>query len=128
MLIQKSLIIVAIWIILSALGQIVMKKGMSITHPPFIATSLADLLLLIITYRYLILGCIIYAISMFVYFIVLSKYDIHFAVSIGGGIIIALISLFAVLFLGEKISLLTWAGIFLVIVGIFIIGISKQSI
>ena len=128
MIIQKSLIIVSIWIVLSALGQIAIKKGVSITHTPFFATSLSDVLHLIITYRYLVLGCIIYAISMFVYFIVLSKYDINFAVSIGGGLVIVLISLFAVFFLEEKISLLTWAGIFLVVVGICLIGISKQSI
>ena len=128
MLIQKSLIIVAIWIVLSALGQIVIKKGVSITPGPFFANSFADILQLIIMYRYLVLGCIIYAISMFVYFIVLSKYDIHFAVSVGGGLVIVLISLLAVFLLGEKISPLTWAGILLVVVGVCLIGISKQSI
>jgi len=128
MLIQKSLIIVAIWIILSALGQIVIKKGVSITYPPFLVTSLADILQLIVTYRYLVLGCIIYALSMVVYFIVLSKYDIHFAVSIGGGLVIVLISLLAVFLLGEKISPLTWAGIFLVVAGICLIGIGKPAI
>jgi uncharacterized membrane protein len=64
----------------------------------------------------------------YVYFIVLSNYDIHFAVSVGGGLVIVLISLLSVFFLGEKISLLTWAGIFLVVAGICLIGISKSPV
>ena len=128
MLIQKSLILVALWILFSAIGQVVMKKGLTGAHDSFMITSFADILQLTITYRYLLLGCVVYAISMLIYFIVLSENDINFAISIGGGLIIVLISLLAVFFLGEKISLLTWAGIFLVVAGICFIGISKQSI
>ncbi|MDR2855544.1 MAG: EamA family transporter [Methanomicrobiales archaeon] len=126
MIIQRSLILLAIWILSSAIAQIVMKKGMSIPHHSYLITSCADLLQLILAYRYLILGCVIYAISMIVYFIVLSRYDIHIAISIGGGLVIVLISLFAVLLLGEKISSLTWLGIACVVIGVCIIGVSKQ--
>jgi drug/metabolite transporter (DMT)-like permease len=103
-----------------------MKKGMSISHHSDLITSCADLLHLIIVYRYLILGCVIYAISMIVYFIVLSRYDIHIAISIGGGLVIVLISLLAAFLLGEKISTLTWLGITFVVIGVCIIGISEQ--
>jgi len=126
MFLQKSLILVALWVVFSAIGQVVMKKGLTGTGDSFMVTSFADILQLIVIYRYLMLGCAIYAISMLIYFIVLSEYDIHFAVSIGGGLVIVLISLLAVFFLGEKISLLMWAGIFLVVAEICLIGISKQ--
>jgi drug/metabolite transporter (DMT)-like permease len=64
---------------------------------------------------------------MLVYFIVLSEHDIHLAASIGGGLVMVLIALFAVFLLGEELSQLTWSGILLVVVGVCLIGISKQS-
>ena len=126
MIIQRSLLLIAIWIFFSAIAQIIMKKGVSVPHHSLLITSVADLFQLIILYRYLVLGCVIYAISMIVYFVVLSRYDIHAAVSVGGGLVIVLISLFAVILLGERISPLTWVGIFLVVIGVCIIGMSKQ--
>ena len=126
MILQKPLILVAVWILSSAIAQIAMKKGMSIPHHSLLITSLADIFQLIILYRYLVLGCVIYAISLIVYFIVLSQYDIHVAASVGGGLVIVFISLFAIILLGERISPLTWGGILLVVIGVCIIGISKQ--
>ena len=127
-LLQKSLLFLAMWVVFSAVGQVVMKKGLSGTRDSFMITSFADIFQLVVTYRYLMLGCAIYAFSMFIYFIVLSEYDIHLALSVGGGLVIVLIALLSVLSLGEKISPLTWAGILLVVVGVCLIGISKQSI
>ncbi len=126
MIIQRALIFVASWILLSAFSQIVMKIGLSVNHSGLSITSFQDIFNLMILYKYLFLGCGIYLFSMIVYFIVLTKFDISIATSIGGGLTIVVIALLASLLLGETISPLTWIGIITVVIGVSIIGISSN--
>ncbi len=126
-IIIRALILIISWISLSAVSQIFIKKGISDCSIGTSEFSIQNLVVNGIQSKYLIFGCFLYTLSMLAYFGTLSKFELHHATAIGGGLTIGLIALLAYLILGEKISYVTWIGIFLVIMGIIVIGLGNDG-
>ncbi len=81
---------------------------------------------LFITNFYVIIGGVMYATSFIVWLYVLSRVKLSYAypfISLS----YLIVAVLGFLILGEKISLSAWAGILLVVIGVFLIGIDIGS-
>jgi drug/metabolite transporter (DMT)-like permease len=108
------------------LAQLLMKKGLmhtgidSVTFAnilEFCARNSSSLLLW--------LGIIMQALNFFVWIVILYKIDLSIAMPAGSTSYI-FIPLAAAVFLHERVSLLRWAGICLIVVGIHFVSRSKR--
>ena len=71
------------------------------------------------------IGIFCYVLNFFLWMAVLSQVDLSVAFPVGSTSHI-MVPILAVLFVGEKISILRWCGIFLIIIGIYFIQKSTQ--
>lgn len=117
-----ALTLVIICIFAGAAGQIFWKQAMSSMSK---IDGLDDLLQLktiwdIFTNKYILLGIMLYAMSVFLWLGAMSTLDVSFMyplLSLG----YILTAVLAFIFIGENITLLRWAGIALVVAGCFLI-------
>ncbi len=115
-----ALVLVMICVILAAVGQVSMKKGITQVGELSVSDLFSSKLFTIGTNFYIFIGLIGYIISLGLWLVALSKLDISFMyplVSIG----YILTALFAFVFLKENVTLLRWVGIFLITTGCFLI-------
>ncbi|HLC99123.1 MAG TPA: SMR family transporter [Candidatus Nanoarchaeia archaeon] len=113
------LIIVLASILIGSLGQIALKYGMIRTK--IVGTrEIVKNLFKVFTNFYILLGIAIFAASSFVWLYSMTRLDISFMyplVSIG----YLFVTLFAIIFLKERVSLKRWAGLSLIIIGSLLI-------
>jgi len=117
-----ALTLVLICVLAGAAGQILWKEGMSNFGR---INGIEDLLQVktvwdIFTNKCIILGIILYAISVFLWLGAMSTLDVSFMYPLLslGYIVTAILAL---VFIGENITLLRWAGIVVIIAGCFMI-------
>jgi multidrug transporter EmrE-like cation transporter len=117
-----ALTLVLICVLAGAAGQILWKEGMSNLGR---INGIGDLLQVktvwdIFTNKCIILGIILYAISVFLWLGAMSTLDVSFMYPLLslGYIVTAILAL---VFIGENITLLRWAGIVVIIAGCFMI-------
>jgi drug/metabolite transporter (DMT)-like permease len=117
-----ALTLVLICVFAGAAGQILWKEGMSNLGR---INGIGDLLQVktvwdIFTNKYIILGIILYAMSVFLWLGAMSTLDVSFMYPLLslGYIVTAILAL---VFIGENITLLRWAGIVVIIAGCFMI-------
>jgi drug/metabolite transporter (DMT)-like permease len=114
--------LVLVCVVLGALGQVAMKGGMK--QIPQI-DSIYDLLNLkiiidIFSNVYIVAGLTLYMVAAFLWLGALSTLDVSYMyplLSLG----YILTAIFAVFYLGETITISRWSGIFLVVIGCFLI-------
>ena len=118
-----ALVLVALCILMGACGQILMKHGMSqIGEINGISELISpNTLLKLITNWAVILGVILYIITLPLWLGALSTLNVSFMYPLLslGYIVTAVLAL---IFLKENITLLRWAGIVVVVIGCFLIG------
>ncbi|MGD0954295.1 MAG: EamA family transporter [Methanotrichaceae archaeon] len=117
-----ALTLVLICVLAGAAGQILWKEGMSNLGR---INGIGDLLQVktvwdIFTNKYIILGIFLYAMSVFLWLGAMSTLDVSFMYPLLslGYIVTAIL---AMVFIGENITLLRWAGIVMIIAGCFMI-------
>jgi drug/metabolite transporter (DMT)-like permease len=117
-----ALTLVLICVLAGAAGQIFWKEGMSGLGR---INGTGDLLQLktvwdIFTNKFILLGLILYAVSVFLWLGAMSTLDVSFMYPLLslGYIVTAIL---AFVFIGENITLLRWAGIVVIIAGCFMI-------
>ncbi len=117
-----ALTLVLICVLAGAAGQILWKEGMSNLGR---INGIGDLLQVktvwdIFTNKYIILGIFLYAMSVFLWLGAMSTLDVSFMYPLLslGYIVTAILAL---VFIGENITLLRWAGIVVIIAGCFMI-------
>lgn len=117
-----ALMLVAVCILAGSAGQIFWKQGMSRIDK---ISDISDLLQVntawkIFTNTYIILGIILYAISVFLWLGAMSSLDVSYMyplLSLG----YVLTAVLSFVLIGENITLLRWTGIALILVGCFFI-------
>jgi drug/metabolite transporter (DMT)-like permease len=117
-----ALILVLICILAGAAGQIFWKEGMSGMGK---INGVGDLLQVktmwdIFTNKFVIMGIILYAMSVFLWLGAMSTLDVSFMyplLSLG----YVITAIFAFVLIGENVTLLRWAGIVVIIAGCFMI-------
>ena len=117
-----TILFVAAWIILNSVCQISIKSGIMQMNQMQEPTNIFDKsnILNIISNKLIILWFGLYLISTIFWFGAMSKLDISMLSPLGS-LVFVLTALLALVFLGEKISPLRWAGIGVIVVGIFLL-------
>lgn len=117
-----ALVLVMICILAGSAGQILWKQGMSSMNK---INDIGDLLQLktvwdIFANKYIIMGIVFYAISVFLWLGAMSTLDVSFMYPLLSlGYLITAITAF--IFLKEDINLLRWVGILLIISGCYLV-------
>ena len=114
--------------ILDSAAQLFMKKGLVATGVGSVHLSNAvDFLLQNAASPMVWAGLLFYALTFFIWIVVLCQVDLSIALPLGSTSYI-LIPLIAIFFLRESVSPLRWVGIFLIISGIHFVSKSNQRI
>lgn len=109
-------LLVLLGVTLSALGSIFLKAGaVKITHDRGIYAAAAQALL---EWR-LLLGVIMYIVPVLIWIYLLKKLDITYLQPLFS-LVYVLTPLFAIFYLGEAVSTHRWAGISIILIGIFV--------
>lgn len=107
-------------------GQLFMKKGLDQTGIQITnLASLPDFLYATAVSPYVWLGIVLFALTFFIWIVVLCHVDLSTAMPMGSTSFI-LTPILAWIFLHEHIGVLRWLGIFLIIVGIYLVSKSSQ--
>jgi drug/metabolite transporter (DMT)-like permease len=117
-----TVLFVAAWIILNSVCQISIKSGIMQMSEMQEPTNIFDKtnILNILSNKLIILGFGLYLVSTVFWFGAMSKLDISMLSPLGS-LVFVLTALLALVFLGEKISPLRWAGIGVIIIGIYLL-------
>lgn len=117
-----ALSLVMICIIFGAIGQILMKSGMSQIGEinDFGGFISLNIMLHILTNIYVLVGLLLYAVSAFLWLGALSTLDVSYMYPLLG-LAYVMTAILAFVFLKENITLFRWVGIALVVAGCFLI-------
>lgn len=119
---MKQLILLLVTVSLNVLGQLMMKRGMS-----SVGAISGDLSIMVQSIAkaflnpYVVAGVAAYGFSSIFWLVLLSRVDLSYAypaLSLG----YVLITLVSAIFLGEQVSALRWAGVFVICVGVIMIS------
>ncbi len=131
---KKGLTLKIFWLILcdnlaSSAAQLLMKKGLRFPAEDFFSFhAIFNFILGNIASPVLWLGISIYALSFFVWIVILSHVDLSVAIPLTSTDYV-LVPFFAIIFLKETVSPLRWVGIATIILGIYFISKSgKQAL
>lgn len=111
-----------LYIALSATGLLFIKQGTSGTA--FSATG--GLLRIDISLR-LLLGILLYVISFVLSMVIMSQMNLSLMYPLGAGLINLIVCFFSIFVLKESLSVLQWAGVMLIALGVVLMNIKSQS-
>ena len=124
---KRSLALYLILLILAceaidASAQILMKKGLPVLRPDAISLPvLTEFIRNSASNHILWMGILVYASNFFIWIFILAQLELSTAVPLTS-INYVILPVLTLLFLHEKISLLRWAGISLVVLGIYLVS------
>jgi len=112
--------------LVDTIAQLLMKKGLIQTGIDSVNLgNIAQFAASSASSAFLWLGILIFALNFFVWIIILYKVDLSIAMPVGSFCYI-FIPISAMIFLHENISLVRWAGIICIILGIHFVAQSKK--
>lgn len=110
------------------IAQFFMKKGLARTGIASVTfANIADFVTRNASSVYLWLGLIIFMLNFFVWIVILYKVDLSIAMPVGSTSYI-FIPIVAMIFLREHVSVLRWAGIALIVLGIHFVSRSPKRV
>lgn len=114
--------VIAFCILFSALGQIMLKMGMNQFERIDDISKVLDINILkkIFFNKYIIFAVCIMVLALFLSLIALSMMEVSFMNPLTS-MTYVVIAVLAFTFLGENISIVRWSGIFMIVVGCFLI-------
>lgn len=118
-----SLILVLSCVLAGAIGQIILKTGMSEVGKLKDLKSLvsAENIGKMATNKFVVIGIILYAFSAVLWLGALSALDVSYAYPFLS-ISYILVAILAFIFLKENVSLIRWTGIIVIIIGVYLIS------
>lgn len=119
---MKEIALILFCVILNSIAQILLKLGMSNVSKSISSISISNLPMLI-SNIHILFGGILYGTSFIIWLYVLSKVKLSYAypfISLS----YVIVAVLGFLILKENISLAAWAGIFLVVAGVTLIGMN----
>ena len=123
----KLLAPVLISVILSMVGQLILKRGMSDLGPVSFATrSIPEIIWAIATDPFIIFGMVIYAVSVLYWLVGLSRVPLSYAypfISLSYVLILGA----SFFLLGEHLSLLRIGGVLVICLGVLLVAFSNPS-
>jgi uncharacterized membrane protein len=123
----KTLVMVFALVICANIGDLTLKRGMTeIGAVELSAAGLAHAFPLTVTNPRIWIGIFFLCGFMASYATVLSWADYSYVMPVGA-FGYAMLTLFAVIFLHEQVSVQRWIGVLLVCVGVFLVGRTKPS-
>lgn len=118
---MSVVLIILIAVLLAVIGQIFVKRGLNLLGTIDFSSGLFITYVKIFLSPLVLIGSIIYTISIFFWIYSLSKVDLSFAFPFLSFSYV-LIILVSWLILGENIPLLRWIGVLVICVGVFLIS------
>ena len=114
------IILILICVVIGGFAQVYMKLGVTKLGGVELKDLISKRLVSIIFDKYVFTGIILYTITTFLWFVILSKADLSFAYPLAalGYIVTALL---AKLYFHEDITLIRWFGILLIIGGAYLV-------
>jgi multidrug transporter EmrE-like cation transporter len=113
-------VVLGISILLAVIGQLLMKKGMML-FGTFPASQILFKIIPIFLNPYVFLGLVAFAASSVFWLIVLSRLPLSFVYPMVS-VAYILVACASWLLFKENLSLLRWAGIMVIIIGVFLIS------
>lgn len=111
---------------IDALAQVLMKKGLLV--PAAFSLGVHDFIFFITSNAIsplVWIGIFLYTVNFFVWIAILSQIDLSLAIPLGSTTYLV-IPLIAMVFLHEKMTLLRWGGVFLIIAGMYVLSKSRS--
>ncbi|MDO8535809.1 MAG: EamA family transporter [Candidatus Omnitrophota bacterium] len=122
----KIFLLIVLNDLIDTVAQLLMKKGVSATGIDCINLSnIAQFVVKSASSHFLWLGIFVFAMNFFVWIVILYKIDLSIAMPVGSFCYI-FVPVCAMLFLRENISLVRWAGIICIVLGIHFVAQSKK--
>lgn len=118
-----AIILVLICVFVGAFGQIIWKQGMSKMDKIQGVEDLLDIKMIINMFanKYVLLGMLLYGSAFVLWLSAMSTLDISFMYPLLS-LAYVITAIMAVLFLGEQVSAVRWAGIIMVVMGCLLIS------
>jgi len=108
-------------IFFSVIGQLLLKHGMNKTGKIYLTKDPAGSVIKMIKNKFVVLGFLSYAISSAIWLIVLSRLELSLAYPIVSSSYI-FIAIFSKVFFKEKIPILRWISMVIIIIGIILLS------
>ncbi len=120
---MKQLVPIFISIFFLVIAQLLLKVGMNQVGPVELSDIVAVTKLVIKVFLTppLLAGVLLYILSSFFWLIGLSRVELSYAYPFVG-LAYVLVVLFSWLFLKEAVTLIRWAGVILIVAGVFIVS------
>lgn len=116
---MKTIIFVLVAVLIGAVGQIALKKGMN--RLKTIGTrEIVKNLFNVFSNRFIIIGVLLYVLSSLLWLFSMTRLDISFMYPLVS-LSYFITTIFAIIFLNEKVRAKRWAGLGLIIIGSFFI-------
>ena len=123
---MKYYILIASTVLLNAASQLLLKTGMSqLEKFDFQSTNLARYGLDTLTNVYVVLGLLTMTSSMVTHLLSLSRFDVSFVFPFISFAYV-IVAVWGVVFLGEQLNLMRYAGIFIILVGTILLAIGGR--
>ena len=122
----KILFLIVLNDLIDTVAQLLMKKGLVQTGIDSVNLgNIVEFVSKNASSAYIWLGIFVFALNFFVWIVVLYKVDLSIAMPVGSFCYI-FVPICAMLFLHENISLIRWAGIICIVLGIHFVAQSKK--
>ncbi|MDD5774299.1 MAG: EamA family transporter [bacterium] len=123
----KVFFLIIITDVLESVAELFFKNGATATGMNNIGLhNFLEFTFKILSVPSLWIGILIYAVNFFVWMIILSRIELSVAFPIGSTTYI-IVPILSIMFLHEKVFLLRWVGILLIIIGVYFISKSTEN-
>lgn len=118
----KTIGLILVTVSLSVFAQVMLKAGVnSLGKLSFVGANFMVTFKSLLLNPLVMLGFVTYALSALFWLFILTRVELSFAYPMMG-LSFVLLALVSMIFLGENVSFVRWAGVFVIVFGVFLIS------